>query len=111
MKNLLLIEPLGYLDFLCLMSNSALVLTDSGGIQEETTILGVPCMTLRKNSERPVTIAEGTNCLVEMTAQGIVKAYRRIRQASENGQVVRPKSPKLWDGRVAQRIVRIIAGA
>ena len=111
MKNLLLVEPLGYLDFLCLMSNSALVLTDSGGIQEETTILGVPCMTLRKNSERPVTIAEGTNCLVEMTAQGIVKAYRRIRQASENGQVVRPKSPKLWDGRVAQRIVRIIAGA
>ncbi len=111
MKNLLLVEPLGYLDFLCLMSNAAVVLTDSGGIQEETTILGVPCMTLRKNSERPVTIAEGTNCLVEMTAQGIVKAYRRVRQSSENGHVVRPKSPKLWDGRAAQRIVRIITAA
>jgi UDP-N-acetylglucosamine 2-epimerase (non-hydrolysing) len=67
-------------------------------------------MTLRKNSERPVTIAEGTNCLVEMTAQGIVKAYRRIRQASEKGKVG-PKSPKLWDGKAAQRIVRIIAEA
>ena len=67
-------------------------------------------MTLRKNSERPVTIAEGTNCLVEMTAQGIMKAYRRIRQASEKGHT-HPKSPKLWDGKAAQRIVRIIAGA
>jgi len=64
MDNLLLLEPVGYVDFLCLMSNPALVLTDSGGIQEETTILGVPCMTLRENTERPVTIEQGTNRLV-----------------------------------------------
>jgi UDP-N-acetylglucosamine 2-epimerase (non-hydrolysing) len=63
MENLILLEPVGYLDFLCLMSNAALVMTDSGGIQEETTILGVPCMTLRKSTERPVTITEGTNRL------------------------------------------------
>ncbi|MBN2137855.1 MAG: UDP-N-acetylglucosamine 2-epimerase (non-hydrolyzing) [Sedimentisphaerales bacterium] len=106
MKNLLLVEPLGYLDFLCLMSNAMLVLTDSGGIQEETTVLGVPCMTLRKNTERPVTISDGTNRLVEMTSDGIVKAYRRIRQTGPN---TKAKTPKFWDGRAAERIVKIIS--
>jgi UDP-N-acetylglucosamine 2-epimerase (non-hydrolysing) len=110
MKNLLLIEPLGYLDFLCLMSNAALVLTDSGGIQEETTILGVPCMTLRKNTERPVTITEGTNRLVEITKEGILKGYCKIKRAGKN-EDSSYKTPKLWDGKAAQRIVTIIAGA
>ncbi|MHC4720279.1 MAG: non-hydrolyzing UDP-N-acetylglucosamine 2-epimerase, partial [Planctomycetota bacterium] len=77
-ENLLLLEPVSYLDFLCLMSNGALVITDSGGIQEETTILGVPCMTLRKSTERPVTITEGTNRLVHSTAEDIIKSYREM---------------------------------
>ncbi len=102
MDNLLLLEPTGYLDFLCLMSNAALVLTDSGGIQEETTILGVSCVTLRKNTERPVTITEGTNQLAEITTEGIVKGYREIRNSGKNsGGCV----PKFWDGKAAERIV------
>lgn len=108
MKNLLLFEPLGYLDFLCLMSNAALVLTDSGGIQEETTILGVPCMTLRKNTERPVTITEGTNRLVEITTEGILKGYREVMETSKN-ICSSHRTPKLWDGKAAERIARIIA--
>jgi len=110
MKNLLLVEPLGYLDFLCLMSNAMLVLTDSGGIQEETTILGVPCLTLRKNTERPVTVTEGTNRVVKMTAEGIVQGYRQVVRESKNGRRT-TRSPQLWDGKAARRIVRVIAGA
>ena len=105
MENLLLLEPMGYLDFLCLMSSAALVVTDSGGIQEETTILGVPCMTLRENTERPVTITEGTNRLVHATCEDIVKNYREI---IDNADSYRAKIPKLWDGKAAERIVRII---
>ncbi|MBA7656427.1 UDP-2,3-diacetamido-2,3-dideoxy-D-glucuronate 2-epimerase [subsurface metagenome] len=108
MENLLLIHPVGYLDFLCLMSNAALVITDSGGIQEETTILGIPCMTLRENTERPVTIAEGTNHLVHATSEDILKNYRAIRGADKN---INRGIPKLWDGKAAQRIARIIADA
>lgn len=106
MSNLILIEPVGYLDFLCLMSNAALVMTDSGGIQEETTILGVPCMTLRKSTERPVTIAEGTNQLVSnITCENILKNYREIRDGVKgDGYGV----PKLWDGKAAERIAAII---
>lgn len=107
MGNLLLIEPVGYLDFLCLMDNAAVVMTDSGGIQEETTILGVPCMTLRDNTERPVTITEGTNRLVEITKEGILKVYREIRSADKD---IKRGVPKLWDGKAAQRIAGIIAG-
>jgi UDP-N-acetylglucosamine 2-epimerase (non-hydrolysing) len=108
MENLLLVEPLGYLDFLCLMSNAALVITDSGGIQEETTILGVPCMTLRENTERPVTITEGTNRLVRVSKEDILRIYRDIRA---EGTVWGGRIPKLWDGNAARRIVRITAGA
>lgn len=106
MENLLLIQPAGYLDFLCLLSDAALVITDSGGIQEETTILGVPCMTLRENTERPVTITEGTNHLVHVTSEDILKNYHEIRDGDKdnNGGI-----PKLWDGKAAQRIARIIA--
>jgi len=110
MDNLLLLEPVGYLDFLCMMSNAALVLTDSGGIQEETTILGVPCMTLRKNTERPVTITQGTNRLVEITKEEILKSYREISKTGKDS-CSSHKTPKLWDGKAAERIARIIAGA
>lgn len=108
MENLLLVEPVGYLDFLCLMSDAALVITDSGGIQEETTILGVPCMTLRKSTERPVTITEGTNRLVRARAEDILKSYREMRKGSKER---RYGIPKLWDGKAAERIARIIADA
>ncbi len=106
MKNLILLDPVGYLDFLCLMSNAAIVITDSGGIQEETTILGVPCMTLRENTERPVTITEGTNRLVSVTTADILKNYREIRNgACDNCDRV----PRFWDGKAANRIVEILA--
>ena len=106
MSNLILIEPVGYLDFLCLMSNAALVITDSGGIQEETTILGVPCMTLRENTERPVTVTEGTNRLVHITTEDILKNYREIRNNEDSYSA---SVPRLWDGKAAERIARIIA--
>ena len=100
----LAVPPLGYLDFLCLMSKAALVLTDSGGIQEETTILGIPCLTLRNNTERPVTVKEGTNFVVGNDP-------RRIKQKAfdilENG-VRRRGIPKYWDGKAARRIVKIL---
>jgi len=108
MNNLVLLEPVGYLDFLCLMSNAALVLTDSGGIQEETPILGVPCMTLRESTERPVTITEGTNRLVHATAENIVNNYREI---SNRGKDSGDRIPKLWDGKAAERIAGIIEKA
>jgi UDP-N-acetylglucosamine 2-epimerase (non-hydrolysing) len=108
MENLILLDPIGYLDFLCLMSNSALVITDSGGIQEETTILGVPCMTLRENTERPVTVTEGTNRLVHVTTEDILENYQQIKEQNfdVSGQI-----PKLWDGKAAERIAAIIADA
>ncbi len=105
MDNLLLIEPVGYLDFLCLMSRAAFVMTDSGGIQEETTILGVPCMTLRENTERPVTITEGTNRLVHITTDDIMKNYREIKNSKKDSS---HKIPKFWDGNAAERIAEII---
>jgi len=100
-----LIEPAGYLDFLCLMANAAAVLTDSGGIQEETTILGVPCLTLRENTERPITVAEGTNRLVRAAREEIVRAYREARGG---GSRVR-RAPRLWDGKAAERIAAVLA--
>ncbi|MCZ6817618.1 MAG: UDP-N-acetylglucosamine 2-epimerase (non-hydrolyzing) [Planctomycetota bacterium] len=96
-------EPLGYLDFLKLMDNSCVVLTDSGGIQEETTILGVPCLTLRENTERPVTITHGTNRLCGSSAQAILAAFAEIK----SGGVQTDRTPELWDGRAAERIARI----
>jgi UDP-N-acetylglucosamine 2-epimerase (non-hydrolysing) len=106
MSNLLLIEPVGYLDFLCLTSNAALVMTDSGGIQEETTILGIPCMTLRENTERPVTVEVGTNRLVRVNANDILKNYSEIRNGQGKGDY---GIPKLWDGKAARRVAGIIA--
>jgi UDP-N-acetylglucosamine 2-epimerase (non-hydrolysing) len=100
MAGLRLIDPLGYLDFLRLMSCARVVLTDSGGIQEETTILQVPCLTLRENTERPITVELGTNRVVGQDPQQIVAAYREALTREPGGQV-----PPLWDGRAAQRIV------
>lgn len=106
MQNLILLEPVGYLDFLKLTANAALVLTDSGGIQEETTILGVPCITLRNNTERPITITEGTNRLVKLTTQDILKAYNELKTSNFN---VFGKIPQMWDGKAADRIAEVIA--
>lgn len=107
MQNLILTEPVGYLDFLCLMSNAAVVFTDSGGIQEETTILGIPCLTLRENTERPVTVKEGTNRLVHVTTEDILRNYRQIKAKSSDAN---RSIPKLWDGKAAERIAAIVAG-
>jgi UDP-N-acetylglucosamine 2-epimerase (non-hydrolysing) len=104
MKNLILTEPLGYLDFLCLMAHSKAVVTDSGGIQEETTVLGVPCITLRNNTERPVTQTQGTNILVSTDKKKISKAFKEIA----DGKKVKGSIPKLWDGLAGKRIVQII---
>jgi len=102
--NLRLVEPLGYLEFLDLMIHARVVLTDSGGIQEETTILGIPCLTLRENTERPVTITEGTNTLVGSDPVRIVDGVRRILAGeSKAGRI-----PELWDGRAAGRIVALL---
>jgi UDP-N-acetylglucosamine 2-epimerase (non-hydrolysing) len=99
-----LIPPVGYLDFLCLLSKSTLVLTDSGGIQEETTALGVPCLTLRENTERPITITEGTNVLVGTDPAKIVAAARdALAGKGKAGRI-----PPLWDGHAAERIVDIL---
>jgi UDP-N-acetylglucosamine 2-epimerase (non-hydrolysing) len=106
MKNLLLIEPVGYLGFLCLKSNAQLMMTDSGGIQEETTILGVPCMTLRENTERPATITDGTNRLVHITTDDILQNYSEIKNNAQKTND--PKIPHLWDGKAAERISKII---
>jgi len=95
-------EPLGYLDFLKLTAESALVMTDSGGIQEETTILGEPCLTLRENTERPVTITEGTNRLTRPTASEILRAYDECRRQP----IVGARRPELWDGHAAERIAQ-----
>jgi len=105
MKNLILIEPLGYLDFLCLMSNSKLVLTDSGGIQEETTVLGVPCITLRNNTERPVTLEQGTNLLFSTDKDKIIS---KSLEVIDDKIDIKNKTPELWDGKAAERIVKVL---
>ena len=104
MKNLKLLDPIGYLDFIKLTEKSKFVLTDSGGIQEETTYLGIPCLTLRENTERPITVEVGTNQLIGMDTSKIIDAGLKILNGdSKKGQV-----PELWDGHTAERIVRIV---
>lgn len=97
-------DPLSYMEFLNLWKDAALVLTDSGGIQEETTALGIPCLTLRENTERPVTVSEGTNALVGHSPPRILAEAKKIL----DGDVKKGKRPELWDGRAAQRIVEIL---
>lgn len=102
--DLRLMEPLGYLDFMKCTDNALFVLTDSGGVQEETTVLGVPCITARENTERPVTATVGTNVVVG-------RDTARIRQEVEkilDGKDKRGETPELWDGHAAERIVRIL---
>ncbi|MCX6924442.1 MAG: UDP-N-acetylglucosamine 2-epimerase (non-hydrolyzing), partial [Verrucomicrobia bacterium] len=103
-QTLRLIEPLGYLDFLALMSTAALVLTDSGGIQEETTFLRIPCLTARPNTERPITLTAGTNRLVPSRREALTKAVTEsLAQARSFKQL-----PEFWDGQTASRIVEIM---
>jgi UDP-N-acetylglucosamine 2-epimerase (non-hydrolysing) len=97
-----IVPPLGYLDFLCLMENAKLVLTDSGGIQEETTILGIPCLTLRKNTERPVTAEKGTNKIAGVNPAVIEREARRIME----GKGRRKVPIKFWDGNASSRIIK-----
>ena len=97
-----LTEPIGYVDFLALQAHAAVVVTDSGGVQEETTFLGVPCLTVRPNTERPITIQMGTNQLVKSSREAIVYAIRAAIERPRNGAAGRPD---LWDGQAAARIV------
>ena len=102
--DLRLIDPIGYLDFLRAMSDARVVLTDSGGIQEETTILGVPCLTLRRNTERPITVSQGTNQLVDPDREAILRAWQGV----VSGPPRAASTPELWDGKASQRIVETL---
>lgn len=111
LPNFKLVEPMGYLEFLALTSQAKLVLTDSGGLQEESTALSVPCLTLRENTERPVTVTEGTNLIVGTSPEAIMReADRVLRGEGKQGRI-----PELWDGHTAERIAslyeRILLGA
>ncbi len=97
------VEPLGYLEFLNLNMNARLALTDSGGIQEETTVLGVPCLTLRDNTERPITVEQGTNRLVGSSPPRIRAGIREVLAMDR-----RPRRPELWDGHAAERVVAVL---
>lgn len=102
-KGLRLLQPVGYLDFVALEASARLVLTDSGGVQEETTVLGVPCLTLRDNTERPITVTEGTNTLVGMASEAIVRHAARV--LSEG---VPRHRPRLWDGHAGERVANVL---
>lgn len=104
-ENIICTGPLGYLDFISLMSKSIIVLTDSGGLQEETTFLGIPCLTLRESTERPVTVTEGTNIIVGSQTEEIIRAYdMKVHQ----NPAINKNPPKYWDGTTAVRIADII---
>jgi UDP-N-acetylglucosamine 2-epimerase (non-hydrolysing) len=106
MKQVRLIDPAGYLDFVKLTAHARIVLTDSGGIQEETTILRVPCLILRTTTERPITLECGCNLLVGTKPDDIFRAYRKVM----SGDSSEFRMPPLWDGQAAQRIVGILQG-
>ena len=102
--NIHMTGPLGYLDFLSLMEGSAAVLTDSGGIQEETTALSIPCLTLRENTERPITVSQGTNVIAGTSKHSILRAWRDQQDRPKQGAI-----PELWDGCSAERCVAAIS--
>jgi UDP-N-acetylglucosamine 2-epimerase (non-hydrolysing) len=104
-REIVLLPPQGYLEMLGLMSNAALVLTDSGGVQEETTAMGIPCLTMRENTERPITVEQGTNTLVGRDPAAIIAGVDEILEGGgKRGQV-----PELWDGHAAERITEDLA--
>lgn len=103
--NLKLTEPLGFIDFLRLIKDSRFVITDSGGIQEETTILKIPCLTIRENTERPITITHGTNILCGCDTEKLLKETEKILK----GKIKKSKTLKFWDGKTAERIVKVIS--
>ncbi|MBC7404383.1 MAG: UDP-N-acetylglucosamine 2-epimerase (non-hydrolyzing) [Cytophaga sp.] len=103
--NILLLPPMGYLEMLGLMKDAKVVLTDSGGIQEETTALGVPCITLRGNTERPITVDEGTNTIAGQDAEKILSIFNDVMQSGGKGGRI----PQYWDGRASNRIADVIA--
>lgn len=104
-----LLDPLGYLETISLVDGAALVITDSGGLQEETTTLGVPCLTVRPNTERPVTVTEGTNRLVRSTRGALGEAIAELLDESRIGTAAR--RPERWDGRAGERIIAALAGS
>src|SRR5258708_5760072 len=106
--NLRIVDPLGYLDFLRLFSGACLVLTDSGGIQEETTALSIPCLTLRENTERPITVELGTNKVVGTSTDRIIDAALAVLNAGSGA--LRKQPPPLWDGRTSDRILDALKG-
>jgi UDP-N-acetylglucosamine 2-epimerase (non-hydrolysing) len=99
-----LLEPLGYLDFLCLTSQAKVIVTDSGGLQEESTALGVPCLTMRANTERPITCSDGTGTLIGSSADTLREQLERVL----SGSYKQGTCPDLWDGRAAQRIADVL---
>ncbi|MBZ5626781.1 MAG: UDP-N-acetylglucosamine 2-epimerase (non-hydrolyzing), partial [Acidobacteriia bacterium] len=103
-KGIYCIDPLGYIDFMSLVAGAKIILTDSGGIQEETTALRIPCLTLRENTERPVTITHGTNCLVGCSSKRIIDEARRVLAGVSTHSSV----PPLWDGKASERIVEVL---
>ncbi|MCF7913468.1 MAG: UDP-N-acetylglucosamine 2-epimerase (non-hydrolyzing) [Candidatus Cloacimonetes bacterium] len=105
MQNLILSESVGYYDFLKLQMEAKFIMTDSGGIQEESTFFGIPCLTLRPNTERPITISQGTNKLVKLNTQDIIKEAQNIL----SGNIKAGTIPKYWDGKTAERIVKIFS--
>jgi len=105
--DLRLLEPVGYLDFLSLMCHASVVVTDSGGVQEETTYLGVPCLTVRPNTERPITLTAGTNRLVPSERRALVESVQLALNPAYPGD---RQPPEKWDGQAAQRIVAVLRG-
>src|SRR5262249_54644700 len=103
-KGICCLEPFGYLDFMALVARAQLVLTDSGGIQEETSVLGIPCLTLRENTERPVTVTHGTNRLVGTSPDPVIAEALRVLDGPRLVTLPLP----LWDGRASQRIVAVL---
>jgi UDP-N-acetylglucosamine 2-epimerase (non-hydrolysing) len=103
-RRVTLLDPLGYLETVSLVERATLVLTDSGGLQEETTVLGIPCLTARRNTERPVTITEGTNRLVASSREAVNLAVQQVLRTHENGGFS-ARCPEFWDGRAGERVV------
>jgi UDP-N-acetylglucosamine 2-epimerase (non-hydrolysing) len=104
LRGICCLKPINYLDFMALIAHARVVLTDSGGLQEETSALGIPCLTLRENTERPVTVTHGTNQIVGMSAARIIETALTVLRSSRQASSL----PPLWDGKAAERIVAIL---